>query len=353
MEYSKDKHPNLIIDCSHLGRHTTGLERITEELFSQQALQSCKIEHVPGGNVKKMIFQQWIGLVVKGLTHAKAFVITPGFPPSILLSILCRKRVIPYIHDMFLITRNSELNVRAKYYMRPSLKFAVGHLNRFFVNSIKTKVELQQFCRKDADIIMYRPKVRNVFDVAVNQERYQNIDINKIKILMIGTVEPRKNYPAAIELFRSLKKKLGDNIELHVVGRLGWGKDAEALQQEQGVICHGYAEESTVKSLISECTFFLSTSHDEGLGLPLLEVQYSGIAVIASDIEIYREVLGHSGILIDTATPDLAAEQIIQQTAEQGWLEHAVARSFDNVNKWNEQAEKDHANVLRILKGTI
>ncbi|WP_413284584.1 glycosyltransferase [Vibrio sp. MA40-2] len=377
MDFHNDRHPDLIIDCTHLGRHTTGLERITEELFSAEALSlerqsadkftsedsiaskegsaqpndNSKIQHVRGGNIGLMIIQQWFGMVIGALRHTKAIVITPGFPPSILLSLLTGKRVIPYIHDLFLLTRTEELNFRAKYYMRPSLAFAVRHLDTFFVNSIKTKNELIPFCKKDAEIITYRPKVRNVFAVENNHSRYEEFELNKLKILMIGTVEPRKNYSGAVRLFNALRQKLGDNIELHIVGRIGWGEDADLLQSTQGIVCHGYASSDTVKDLIAQCSFFLSTSHDEGLGLPLLEVQYGGIAVVASDIEVYREVLGSSGLLIDLDKVDHAVEQIITQFSDPTWLATAAEQSCANVMSWNQEAEKDQHVVLQRLKG--
>ncbi|MDV7102883.1 glycosyltransferase [Vibrio sp. TH_r3] len=389
MDFHNDKRPDLIIDCTHLGRHTTGLERITEELFSAEALslETCsaeevvseerivkednviekdnsasqervslahssnRIQHVPGGNIGLMIMQQWFGILIRALRHTKAIVITPGFPPSILLSLFIGKRVIPYIHDLFLLTRTEELNFRAKYYMRPSLAFAVRHLDTFFVNSIKTKNELIPFCKKDAEIITYRPKVRNVFSVENNHSRYEAFELNKLKILMIGTVEPRKNYSGAVRLFTALRQKLGDNIELHIVGRIGWGEDADLLQSTEGIVCHGYASSDTVKDLIAQCSFFLSTSHDEGLGLPLLEVQYGGIAVVASDIEVYREVLGSSGLLIDSDKVDHAVEQIITQFSDPTWLATAAEQSFANVISWNQEAEKDQHVVLQRLKG--
>jgi hypothetical protein len=37
--------------------------------------------------------------------------------------------------------------------------------------------------------------------------------------------------------------------------------------------------------------------------LPLLEAQYAGLPIIAPDAAIFREVLGESGIHIDTADP--------------------------------------------------
>ena len=148
--------PETIIDCSHLGRKTTGIERITEELFSDEALGGCQVVRLKASSIGGMLFQQWFGILYAAIKYPKSLIITPGFPPSILATLLLKKRLVPYIHDVFLLTREQELNPRARYYMRPSFAFAVKRLNSFFVNSVKTKQDLQQFCYQDQHHHDYR-----------------------------------------------------------------------------------------------------------------------------------------------------------------------------------------------------
>ncbi|MDX3774081.1 glycosyltransferase [Chromatiaceae bacterium AAb-1] len=342
---------DIILDCSHMGRRTTGIERITRELFSDESLANTSIVRVEAGSVAGMIFQQWFGILFTALKEKNAVIITPGFPPSMLLSVLFGKRLIPYIHDVFLLTRPDELNVRAKYYMRPSFYVAVKHLRLFFVNSLKTSKDLQQFCRPDARIVLFRPEVSNVFGLDADLQRYRQTDLNKLKIVMLGTLEPRKNYSGAIRLFQALQARLGQEIELHIIGRLGWGPEAEKLSNIPGIICHGYLEKHDIKALVQLATFYLSTSHDEGLGLPLLELQYSGIAVVASDIDVFSEVLADSGVLIDVAAPESAADKIIRYFSDRQWLQAQPQKALDNIQRWNTLATQDKKHVLACLKG--
>ncbi len=348
MIYLKSKNPKLIIDCTHLGRNTTGIERITEELFNGSMLSTDNIYHVTAKNSALLIFNQWFYITIKSIFNSKAIVITPGFPPSILLSFLRGKQTIAYIHDMFLLSRRSEINIKAKYYMRPSLAYAVKHLDCFMVNSHKTAVELKEYCKPNAKILLYRPVIANVFNLDFNECKYINVNLSKIKILMLGTVEPRKNYTGALALFNKLSQLLGNNIELHIVGRLGWGDDSEQLRKTDGVICHGYLSSVDIKNLVNKCTFYLSTSHDEGLGLPLLELQYSGIAIVASDIPVFREVLLDSGLLIDLSDIELSANKIINFFSQP--TQNLIARkSFENVHLWNKNANEDRMKVIDFL----
>lgn len=349
MDYCNDANADIVIDCTHLGRNTTGIERITEELFSSKALQSTSLFHLQSSNTLHLIFQQWFGVAWKALFNRNAHIITPGFPPSVLTSLLFKKRLIPYIHDLFLLTRQAELNNRARYYMRPSLAFAVKHLDLFIVNSKKTEKELRQFCKPCAEIMLYRPVVHNIFDLEAVANKYQEVSLTKLKIVMLGTVEPRKNYQGALALFQGLQKQLGDQVALHIVGRMGWGDDAQALKNASGVSCHGYLSASEIKSLVESSTFYLSSSHDEGLGLPLLELQYSGIAVVANNIPVFKEVLSNSGLLIDINDVESSVSAVLKYFSDKQRMKLQAQKSLENVQQWNKSAESDRVALISHL----
>ena len=106
--------------------------------------------------------RQNIALPAKLALDQKALMLCPGFPP-VLCPVLFWLRVIPYIHDLFLLNRDEDLNPRARFYMAPPFRLAVKKLPRFLVNSQYTADELRKTCRKDAKIWLYRPMVGNVF----------------------------------------------------------------------------------------------------------------------------------------------------------------------------------------------
>ena len=151
--------------------------------------------------------------------------------------------------------------------------------------------------------------------------------------------------------FMKRHARLGRKVELHIIGRFGWGPDVNELRNRPNVILHGYEDDSTAAAIISASDFLLCTSHAEGLCLPLIEVQYSGMPVIAPDTEIFREVLGSSGILLKSAPPDQTANQIADVLAMPSWRATYAAASSANVVRWNTIAERDRANVVSFLSG--
>lgn len=341
----------FFVDHTHLGRTVTGLERITLELFSADALDPLRLEPVTGGSLPRLMFAQQIGLAARLIANPGSVVLCPGFPPSIPLVTMGGARVVPYIHDCFLITRPDELNWRARLYMAPAFRYCLRRLPWFLVNSATTRDELRRFCRADADISLYRPVVRDVFGIAdiTAPLRRQVDDGGRLEFVAVGTIEPRKNLSAAAEIIRVLRDDHGFDARLNLVGRVGWGGEAERLAGRPGVVVHGYQPPERVRELLASAHAFISTSHDEGLGLPLLEAQYAGLQVIAPDKAVFREVLGTSGLFIDPAHPQGAASAIVAHLVRPGAFDDAAQQAEANIARWNDAAAADRRDIVNRL----
>ncbi|MBV1701733.1 MAG: glycosyltransferase [Hyphomicrobiales bacterium] len=341
------KQAKVFIDQTHCGRHVTGLERITLELFSQNALAPLEVVPIPAKTRVGMLLAQMLKLPFLTFANAGSVLICPGFPPSPLATWL-GPRVLPYIHDLFLLTRKQDLNFRARWLMRGPFGLAVRHLPRFLVNSQSTAQELATYCRPDAQIILYRPKVRDIFGLRAGP-RSSASGTPKPRLVALGTVEPRKNLFAAVAIVEALRMGGFPEAQLEIVGRPGWGVDMDALARAPGVVLHGYQPLERVREILQDADALLSTAHDEGLGLPLLEAQYGGLAVIAPDKPVFREVLGESGVFIDPENPVAAAQIIGRLALHPDWRAEAEQAARDNLRRWNGLAAADHAQVMQLL----
>ena len=152
----------IYVDHTHLGRHVTGLERITLELFPPEALAPLDVVPVTAQGTRQMVTTQTLGLPMR-LAASSSILLCPGFPPSPLLRPFA-SRVLPYIHDDFPDVRGRPTSTRrARLYMAAPFKLALRHYPRFLANSSDTRRKLAAHCRPDAEITLYRPPVRNVF----------------------------------------------------------------------------------------------------------------------------------------------------------------------------------------------
>ncbi len=338
----------VYLDLTHVGRHVTGLERIAIEQFEKVDFAGCEIVPVRAKGVLSMVLRQQLLLPLLALLHPSAHFVFPGFPPSPVFGFMS-KRVTMYVHDLFLLTRTKDLSAKARLYMAPQFAFALRRLKRFLVNSEKTLGEVRGVCRKDATVTLYRPAVANVFGLEAARRAQENAGCRPLRLAALGTIEPRKNYAAAIAILDELRAIGATGAQLHIIGRAGWGEDAQRIAGHDGVTVHGYLPAHDVKALLEQADVYLCTSHDEGLGLPLLEAQYAGLPIVAPDAPVFREVLGNSGTFIDTANPKAAAAIIAALVQDADWRTKHARAALDNVARWNGAAAQDLAAAKRLF----
>jgi glycosyltransferase involved in cell wall biosynthesis len=104
-----------------------------------------------------------------------------------------------------------------------------------------------------------------------------------------------------------------------------------------------------VRALVESADALIAVSHDEGLGLPLLEAQYAGLPVIAADIPVFREVLAGSGALINPADAAASADRIAALAAEAGWRAREARASLANIERWLALARADRDAVIALI----
>lgn len=311
---------------------------------SSAALEPLAVEHVKARSLPGLIWQQWVGLPAAA-ARRRAAVLCPGFPPSIALMKTCRQ-VVPYVHDLFLLSRPETLNVRARHYMRPSFIHMLKTQRTFLVNSMKTAQELAPHVAADARIQLYRPAIRDLFGLAAAPPSAP--PPGELVFVAMGTVEPRKNYTYAADVIEALNA-LGVRSRLRIVGRPGWGPERESLASRQNVELLGHVPDGDVASVLRAASAVLCTSKDEGLGLPLLELQYAGLPTVAVDIKVFREILGDEALLIPPADARAAAERIAAAAAEAGWQARGEDAARSILERYNAQARADRAAVIDII----
>lgn len=336
---ARDRTPRRIyVDQTHLRGHVTGIERVAMDLLSSQALAPHEVREIRSTGLANLVAWQQIGMPLLGLADRSGLFVFPGFPPGP-LSVALGTRCITYVHDTFLITRSQELNWKSRLYMAPSFAIAARLGRRFLVNSRTTGLALRAFCRRDALVALMRPSVRDVFGLADLPGPAIHRPGEPLRLLAIGTIEPRKDYPATIAIATALHAA-GIDVELHLVGRTGWGRHEFLEDPPPFLTVHGYLDDRDLRALVARCHLLISTSRAEGLGLPLLEAQHGGLPVVAPVGEVFSEVLGASGMFISPADPVKAAAALIEGLRD-GRVRAMAGLARPNVQRWNALAARD------------
>lgn len=114
-------------------------------------------------------------------------------------------------------------------------------------------------------------------------------------LLMVGTIEPRKNHELALDAMENLWAQ-GHELNLCIAGKEGWMVGdlmnrlrTHPLLGEKLFLMEGPTD-SEVDALYECAAGLLFLSKGEGFGLPLVEAANHDIPIICSDIPVLREI---------------------------------------------------------------
>jgi glycosyltransferase involved in cell wall biosynthesis len=139
-------------------------------------------------------------------------------------------------------------------------------------------------------------------------------------LLMLGTLEPRKNHRLALTAIAHLKAQ-GYPHRLVIAGGKGWlfepiSAAVESMGLTNDVLFTGYVPGEDLPGLYSAADALLLPSQYEGFGLPLLEAMACGTPVVCSSASSLPELAGDAALLIDPGDADglaAAIRQLIDQ----------------------------------------
>jgi len=118
--------------------------------------------------------------------------------------------------------------------------------------------------------------------------------LTKPYLLFVGTREPRKNLDTVLKAFK-IARSCGFSSDLVIAGRAGWMEDHDQMNIP-GVKWLGHVNDKSLPALYRGAQAVLAPSIYEGFDLPSVEAIACGAQVIASDIDVHREILCDSAV---------------------------------------------------------
>lgn len=114
--------------------------------------------------------------------------------------------------------------------------------------------------------------------------------------IILGTIEGRKNHMLLLDVWERLVAQHGEAAaRLVIIGRRGWACDDVLARLDAGlfgsrVMETGALSDEAIAQLLAGARALLFPSFAEGFGLPLVEALNAGVPVIASNLDVFREI---------------------------------------------------------------
>lgn len=238
------------------------------------------------------------------------------FTPNLHFTHLKQAKQVLTIHDLSfilykdcysLIDRLWHRLVRAKQQMQSA---------KLVAPSENTKRDIRHVLQDDKKDVMVIPHgVSSLFDEAVSNDLKQEVTkrykLPPKYLIMIGTVEPRKNMLQVITAFGQSRLAL-DGYELLIAGGTGYKakRVIDAAEKTAGVRMLAYIPAEHKVAVLSGARALIYPSLYEGFGLPIIEAMALGTPVLTSNRSSMPEASGGNAVLVNPDSSDDIARGI-------------------------------------------
>ncbi|MCM8800411.1 MAG: glycosyltransferase family 4 protein [Candidatus Omnitrophica bacterium] len=271
--------------------------------------------------------------------------------------LLCKARLVLIINDLIPFRFKGYQNLKNFLYFKGLLKIAIKKADVIVTISEYSKNDIVKVFKISPD------KIR-VIMLGVDERRFYKMDnldkkvlskygIDESFILYTGNFRPHKNVKTLIEAYYRLPGNLKDKFKLVLVGRKD--RDQQNLIRLVGnlglkdkVIFTGYVNDEELGFIYNSASIFVFPSLYEGFGLPVLEAMACGLPVIAFNVSALSEVVGDSGILLNSYSSEALRRAMEEVLSDEELRKDLIQRALNRARQFS--TEKMSQDLLAILK---
>lgn len=274
---------------------------------------------------------------------------------SYLLPVLKQQgtEIVSHIYDIIPITHPQYFFDFAVYHFMDYIGAHLQYADRIIVNAQATREELEKLAKRlgldlppchvvplGADFTkqetIYDSQVPEYVRMAVNERPY---------ILMVGTIEPRKNHKLLLDAYDKGLKEMGYNIVL--AGYIGWNME-EFVVRLQSHLDYGKRifhflnlDDKAIGYLYQHARFLAFCSYTEGFGLPIIESVLRGTPVIVSDVPVLREAAEEYCIWFEQDNAEELCARVREYTEDEELYRRCCSKlKAYNGHSWEEIGRK-------------
>ncbi len=178
---------------------------------------------------------------------------------------------------------------------------------------------------------------------------------NKLRILCVSRLIERKGIDGLIKSIPLMKERLGDTIEVWIVGEGNLERElrdlARSLDVEDKVDFKGYIEHDRLPDVYANSDLFVLPSFNEGMSNTVLEAMASGLPIVTTDTGGSNELIEENGTVILNHEPKTIADAVCKLLGDPVIRETAGTKSRELATRlsWNASTER-YLDIYRSLR---
>jgi glycosyltransferase involved in cell wall biosynthesis len=199
-----------------------------------------------------------------------------------------------FVHDLMFVTNPEWFTTKERAYFA-LMTLTLGRARWVLTSSRSEAARITRVARSHPRVSPVGLGMSRALSAAV-ASRPPGLDYVQDFLLSVGRLNARKNLGSAIEAAIA-SGVVSPATPLLIVGEPG-GKSATLAASVAGAVESGavrflgFVDDDGLAWLYENARVFLFFSLDEGFGMPTLEAVQFGTPVVASDIAVFREILG-------------------------------------------------------------
>jgi len=244
-----------------------------------------------------------------------------------------------------------------RFYLELSTRWSSFAATQIIAPSQATSTDLAHFYGTPTTKIRVIYEAAEVYSPEINPRAGQETDRKTPYALYVGTIQPRKNLTRLIDAYARLVERDRIGWDLVIAGGLGWlGEQFQAqvagLGLTERIHFPGYVADESLSALFAGALFFAFPSLYEGFGLPVLEAQQMGVAVMTSNNSSLPEVAGDAALLVDPNDVEAIADAMLRLSQDEALRQELIAKGYANVKRFSwEKAARETLAVLLAAAG--
>lgn len=269
--------------------------------------------------------------------------------------ILYRKKFIATIHDITPLIhktgRASTLNPLFYELKYQSFKFVLQQqVKNAAVVITPTETVKKQVIEVYGN--QYAKKIKPIYE-GINYEMEHAKQNESLKtqfkkpfFLYVGNFYPHKNVETLISAF----KKMPNTVELILVGPDSFfaGRVQQEMK-EQGITNIRFYHTGSTEDLVffyKNAIALINPSISEGFGLPLIEAAHFKLPIIASDLEVFHELLGTNFISFNPNSPEELHQILLESSIKHPKVVYPELTEKFSFQKMTEEILRIYRNIL-------